>query len=330
MGLEVERWVFFTFVLLCDAEWTFLLALGFTSVVCRYHYFIKRVYILLPAEAAEQPSAPHVFLDRSSRTLDFLPKQNFPLTETIHWSFSGSRKVPLCNNKQPLLVALALQVKYSVYLVESWGRLKERIFFIYYYEYLSDLPLNRGFAKLLFSMTVSNKLLNAWEDCWPAVLAVKGIAIYLLRSVWVLLLSYRYHSCREEQYYRKWQFLIFIFDMCFDFFDSSFCFVPCLFYLIFFAHFMCTCCWIFSPSLIKGPEWTVYFVVVAHNMKGKMLVAQICCSILYLCQSMEHILGNGWSDSLLKWNMWSTMFKNYFFLTRNVEYFHFFSLKYVH
>lgn len=153
----------------------------------------------------------------------------------IRWSFSGSRKVLLCNNKQPLLVASALQVKYSVYLVESWGRLKERIFFIYCYEYLSVLPLNRGFAKLLFSMTVSNKL-SAWEDCWPTVLAVKGIVIYLLRSVWVLLLSYRYHSCSEEQYYRKWQFLIFIFDMCFDFFDSSFCFVPCLFYL----HFFCT------------------------------------------------------------------------------------------
>lgn len=168
----------------------------------------------------------------------------------IRWSFSGSRKVLLCNNKQPLLVALALQVKYSVYLVESWGRLKERIFFIYCYEYLSVLPLNRGFAKLLFSMTVSNKL-SAWEDCWPTVLAVKGIVIYLLRSVWVLLLSYRYHSCSEEQYYRKWQFLIFIFDMCFDFF-WFFLLLCTLFILL--TYFLHTSCVLAAGSSL--PTWS--------------------------------------------------------------------------
>lgn len=135
----------------------------------------EHLYALsLSAEAAEEPSAPHVFLNRSSWTLwDFFSETNFLLSHMIYWSFSDSRKVLLCNNKTPLLFAWALWVKYAVYLVESWRRMKEIFFLVtivstclisHLVEVLWSFYLvTSGFILwdvICFSVTVSNKSLS--------------------------------------------------------------------------------------------------------------------------------------------------------------------------
>lgn len=102
----------------------------------------------------------------------------------------------------------------------------------------------------------------------PLIANIVGLVTCLLRSVWVLILSNSYHFAVRHSSIENGRFSLsdLICALTFGFF-----LLLCILFILLFIYTLCVYLLLDFFNLIKGPEGTVCFVVVAHNMEEKML-----------------------------------------------------------